>query len=140
MSEKKQNGQRTKGLSDYTKRKHEETICAVNRVIDELHARDETINFEIVARLAGVSRGTLYNNEELRDRIQRLRAGGTDQMCDVLREKNRRQEERLRTLRRQVRCLEEEKQKLLVQLIDHEELRKENERLRQMIDALSMLQ
>lgn len=139
MSEEKQNGQRTKGLSDYTKRKNEETIRAVNRVIDELHARDETINFEIVARLAGVSRGTLYNNEELRERIQRLRAGGTDQMCDVLREKNRRQEERLRTLRRQVRCLEEEKQKLLVQLIDHEELRKENERLRQMIDALSML-
>ena len=95
---------------------------------------------ETVAKLAGVSRGTLYNNEALRDRIRHLRAGGTDQMCDVLREKNRRQEERLRVLRRQVRCLEEEKQKLLVQLIDHEELRRENERLLQMIDTRSMLQ
>ena len=140
MSEDKQNVQRTKGLSDYTKRKNEETIRTVNRVIDELYVRDETINFETVAKLAGVSRGTLYNNEALRDRIRHLRAGGTDQMCDVLREKNRRQEERLRALRRQVRCLEEEKQKLLVQLIDHEELRRENERLRQMIDTRSMLQ
>lgn len=135
MAEKKQNSQRAQGLSDYAKKKNEETIRTVNRVIDELHARDETINFEIVAKLSGVSRGTLYNNEELRDRIQRLRAGGTDQMCDVLREKNRRQEEKLRTMRGRIRQLEEEKKKLIVQLIDYEELRRENERLRQILGS-----
>lgn len=134
MAEKKPNGQRAQALSDYAKRKNESTIRQVNRVIDELYERDAQINFEIVAKLAGVSRGTLYNNEELRDRIIRLRAGGTDQMCDVLKERNRRQEERLRVLRKQVKCLEEEKQKLLVQLLDHEELRLENERLRNMLE------
>lgn len=134
VAEKKPNDQRSQALSDYAKRKNEETIRQVNRVIDELHERDVQINFETVAKLAGVSRGTLYNNEELRDRIQRLRAGGTDQMCDVLKEKNRRQEERLRALRKQVKCLEEEKQKLLVQLLDHEELRLENERLRNLLE------
>lgn len=135
LAEKRQNSQRAQGLSDYSKKKNEETIRTVNRVIDELHARDETINFEIVAKLSGVSRGTLYNNEELRDRIQRLRAGGTDQMCDVLKEKNRRQEEKLRTMRGRIRQLEEEKKKLIVQLIDYEELRRENERLRQMLGS-----
>lgn len=135
MTEKKAKEQRAQGLSDYARRKNETTIRQVNRVIDELHARDADINFEIVARQAGVSRGTLYNNEELRDRIQRLRAGGTDQRCDMLREKNRRQEEKLRTMREQIRQLEEEKKKLIVQLIDYEELRKENERLRQILGS-----
>lgn len=132
MAEQKQTGQRSQ-LTDYARKRNEENIRKVNRVIDELHAKDAEINFEVVARLAGVSRGTLYNNEELRDRIRRLRAGGTDQMCDVLREKNRRQEEKLRAMREQIRCLEEEKKKLIVQLIDYEELRRENERLRQTI-------
>ncbi len=135
MAEKKQKGQHVQGLSDYAKKKNEQTIRTVNRVIDELYARDAKINFEIVAKLAGVSRGTLYNNEELRDRIQRLRAGGTDQMCDVLKEKNRRQEEKLRTMRGRIRQLEEEKKKLIVQLIDYEDLCRENERLRQMLGS-----
>lgn len=135
LAEKRQKGQRAQGLSDYAKKKNEQTIRAVNRVIDELYARDAKINFEIVAGLAGVSRGTLYNNEELRDRIQRLRAGGTDQMCDLLKEKNRRQEEKLRTMRGRIRQLEEEKKKLIVQLIDYEELRRENERLRRMMES-----
>lgn len=133
MADRRQTEQRAQGLSEYAKKKNETTIRKVNRVIDELHARDAEINFEVVARLAGVSRGTLYNNEQLRDRIRRLRAGGTDQMCDVLREKNRRQEEKLRTMREQIRCLEEEKKKLIVQLIDYEEVCRENERLRHTI-------
>ena len=131
MEEKKPTGRRGQGLTDYAKKKNEETIQRVHRVIDELYAQEEQVNFETVARLAGVSRGTLYNNEELRDRIQRLRAGGTDQMCESLKEKNRRQEEKLRTMRGRIRQLEEEKKKLIVQLIDYEELRRENERLRQ---------
>lgn len=133
MADRRQTEQRAQGLSEYAKKKNETTIRKVNRVIDELHARDAEINFEVVARLAGVSRGTLYNNEQLRDRIRRLRAGGTDQMCDVLREKNRRQEEKLRTMREQIRCLEEEKKKLIVQLIDYEEVCRENEHLRHTI-------
>lgn len=135
MAEKKQKGQHVQGLSDYAKKKNEQTIRTVNRVIDELYARDAKINFETVAKLSGVSRGTLYNNEELRDRIRRLRAGGTDQMCDVLKEKNRRQEEKLRTMRGRIRQLEEEKKKLIVQLIDYEDLCRENERLRQMLGS-----
>lgn len=121
------------GLTAYAREKNRQTIQHVNRVIDELYAQDAPINFETVARLAGVSRGTLYNNRELSERIRRLRAGGTDENCDILREKNRDQEKKLRELRGRIRCLEEEKKKLIVQLIDHEELRQENDRLRQLL-------
>lgn len=136
-----QTGQKTcaHGLTAYAKQKNQQTIETVNRVIDELHAQDAPINYEIVARLAGVSRGTLYNNRELSERIRRLRAGGTDEDCDILRAKNRDQEKKLRDLRRQIRCLEEEKKKLIVQLLDHEQLRQENDRLRQMLQAVGYL-
>ena len=100
MTDKEQTRQQSK-LTDYAKMRNEMNIRKVNRVIDELRAKDEKINFEIVAKRAGVSRGTLYNNEELRDRIRRLRSGGTDQMCDVLKERNRSQEEKLRMMREQ---------------------------------------
>ena len=132
LAEKNETTRRAQGLTEYTKMKNEQTIREVNRVIDDLYARNEKINFEIVAKLSGVSRGTLYNNEELRDRIQRLRAGGTDELCDVLKEKNRRQEEKLRKMRKEIRQLQEDKKKLIVQLIDYEDLRRENERLRRM--------
>lgn len=70
MTEKK-TGVQT--LSTYAKKKNEETIRTVNRVIDELRAQGEEINFETVARNAGISRGTLYNNEELLRENERLR-------------------------------------------------------------------
>lgn len=117
-------------LNAYAKKKNEETIQAVNQVLDDLSEKNEPVNFEIVARLAGVSRGTLYNNETLRARIQHLRDGGTDGRCETLREKNCRQEERLCALRRKIQRLEEEKKLLIVQLLDYEELKAENERLR----------
>lgn len=135
LAEKKQTDQRTKGLSDYAKKKRETTIQEVSRVIDDLQARDEMINFEIVARRSGVSRGTLYNNEELCERIKRLRAGGTDEMRDVLKEQTRMQEKKICSMRKQIRQLEDEKKKLIIQLIDHEELRRENERLRKMLGS-----
>lgn len=127
--------ERSAALVAYTKKKREETLKQVNAAIDELRAQGAQINFETVARYAGVSRGTLYNNEELRDRITRLRTYGSDDLCSALREKNLQQEKRLRALREQIRCLEEEKEKLIVQLIDCEELRKENERLRRALES-----
>lgn len=132
MDEKKMRGE---GLSEYTRQRSAETCRRVNAVIDELYEQDCAINFEVVARRSGVSRGTLYHHKELSERIRRLRVGETDDMCSDLRERSRRQEEKLRGLREQVRCLEEEKRKLIVQLLDHEMLRRENERLRQTLGA-----
>ena len=139
--QKEQKGQKTgaAGLNAYAKQKNRQTIETVNRVLDELNAQDAPVNFEIVAKLAGVSRGTLYNNQELCERIRRLRAGGTQQSCDSLREKNRRQEEKMHAMRRQIRSLEDEKKKLIVQLLDYEQLRRENDRLREVLRAVGYL-
>jgi hypothetical protein len=120
-------------LPAYAKKRNEDNIRRVNKVIDELRADDRDINFETVARLSGVSRGTLYNNEELRERIRRLRDGGSDHQCRQLREKNKQQAKRLQDMRCQIRTLKEEKTKLIAQLIDCDMLRKENERLRQVL-------
>lgn len=121
------------GLSTYARQRSEETVRCVNEVIDELRAQNLPVNFETVAKRSGVSRGTLYNHRELSERIRCLRDNGTDTAGERLREENRRQQEKMRGLRARIRCLEEEKKKLIVQLIDHEELRRENERLRQRI-------
>ena len=139
--QKEQKGQKTgaAGLNAYAKQKNRQTIETVNRVLDELNAQDAPVNFEIVAKLAGVSRGMLYNNQELCERIRRLREGSTQQSCDTLREKNRRQEEKMHAMRRQIRSLEDEKKKLIVQLLDHEQLRRENDRLREVLRAVGYL-
>lgn len=135
VAEKSMENPRTAALCLYAKRKNEATIRLVNTAIDGLLARGQTVNFEAVARAAGVSRGTLYNNEELRARICRLRANDGDRLCDALREKNSRQEKKLRAMREQIRCLEEEKEKLIVQLIDFEMVRRENERLKRALES-----
>ena len=135
MAERENQNARTAALRLYAKRKNEATIQHVNAVIDGLLEAHAAINFEAVARTAGVSRGTLYNNEELRERIRRLRANDGDQTCALLREKNLRQEQKLRALREQIRSLEEEKEKLIVQLIDFEMVQKENERLRRALES-----
>lgn len=134
-AERTEENTRTAALCLYAKKRNEATLRLVHTAIDGLVARDAAVNFEAVARTAGVSRGTLYNNEELRERICRLRAGKTDTLCDALREKNIRQEKKLHALRQQIRRLEEEKEKLIVQLIDFEMLRKENERLKQALES-----
>lgn len=135
MTEKNAESARTAALCLYAKRRNEATIRLVNTAIDGLLEQDAAINFKVVARAAGVSRGTLYNNEVLRERICRLRANNGDRACDVLREKISQQEKKLRALREQIRCLEEEKEKLIVQLIDSEMLRKENERLKRALES-----
>ena len=135
MAERYEENVRTAALCLYAKQKNEATIRLVNAAIDRLLEQHALINFEAVARAAGVSRGTLYNNAELRERIRRLRANAGDRTCDALREKNLRQEKKLRALREQIRCLEEEKEKLIVQLIDVEMVRKENELLKRALES-----
>ena len=45
----------------------------------------------------------------------------------------------MHTMRRQIRSLEDEKKKLIVQLLDHEQLRRENDRLREVLRAVGYL-
>ena len=120
---KKQNSQRK-----------QDTAERVNKAIDKLKRKNASVNFETVAKEAGVSRATLYNNTKLKERIMGLRAmdltptseGG----AEPKKTKVQRLEATVAELRARVRQLEADKKNLIVQLVDYEETKAENERLR----------
>ena len=123
---KKQNSQRK-----------QDTAARVNKAIDKLKRKNASINFETVAKEAGVSRATLYNNTKLKERIMGLRAmdltptseGG----AEPKKTKAQRLEATVAELRARVRQLETDKKNLIVQLVDYEETKDENERLRRQL-------
>lgn len=53
--------------------RHEDALHRGRAAIDELDRSSETPSFSSVARAAGVSRGWLYSQPELREAIMRLR-------------------------------------------------------------------
>ena len=123
---KKQNSQRK-----------QDTAERVNKAIDKLKRKNASINFETVAKEAGVSRATLYNNTKLKERIMGLRAmdltptseGG----AEPKKTKVQRLEATVADLRARVRQLEADKKNLIIQLVDYEETKAENERLRRQL-------
>ncbi|MDY3817573.1 MAG: DUF6262 family protein [Lachnospiraceae bacterium] len=124
------NHNKTSGLQTYAEKRKKETATCVNQVIDRMKGQQETINFSTVAKRSGVSRGTLYNNDLVRERIMSLRslqAGNPER-----KEKKERQllEEKIAHLRGRIKTLEQEKELLIVQLVMQEDIRRENERLK----------
>lgn len=125
------------GLRSYAESKNKETLVRVNKVIDKLKRQGKPVNFETVSKEAKVSRATLYNNDQLKERILSLRAiakaSPLDDAVAVKKDKIQLQNEKVITLREQVKKLEQDKKKLIAQLIDYEELKAENERLKKLL-------
>ena len=63
----------TKGLKEYAKNKSKITLEKVDNAIRELSLTEQKINFNSVSQLSGVSKTFLYNNEEIKKRIEDLR-------------------------------------------------------------------
>ncbi|KEI86134.1 transposase [Clostridium botulinum B2 267] len=63
----------TKGLKEYAKNKSKMTIEKVDKAIRELSLTEQKINFNSVSQLSGVSKTFLYNNKEVKARIEELR-------------------------------------------------------------------
>lgn len=63
----------TKGLKEYAKQKTQLTLEKVDNAIRELSLTEEKINFNSVSQLSGVSKTFLYNNENIKKRIEELR-------------------------------------------------------------------
>lgn len=129
-----------KPVYDYLKfqrQKDKETIDKVSKAIDKLKRKNKPINFETVSKEAGVSRATLYNNAQVKERILSLRAiskaSPLDDVIAVKKDKIQLKDEKIATLRKQVKKLEDDKKKLIVQLVDYEELKSENERLKKQL-------
>lgn len=63
----------TKGLKEYAKNKSKVTLEKVDNAIRELSLTEQKINFNSVSKLGGVSKTFLYNNEDIKKRIEELR-------------------------------------------------------------------
>lgn len=129
-------------LNGYNEQKKQDTAERVNKAIDTLMRKKTTINFETVAKAAGVSRATLYNNPKLKERIMGLRAMASIPLSkeapDLQKAKVQRLEETVADLKVRVRQLEMDNKKLIIQLVDYEETKAENDRLkRQLLKRLS---
>lgn len=134
---KKTPDKRVEGLKAHAAEKKEKTEKKLSLAIDQMKKEGKRISFSSVAERAGVSRTTLYAHERIKERIQGLAAlsaadgqsakdipqPGKTELCD-----------RIRILREQVKKLEADKEKLIIQLADHYELKKENERLHRQLD------
>lgn len=117
-------------LQAHNEQRNHDTIERVNRAIDNLKKCGAVINFETVAKEAGVSRATLYNNLALKERIMGLRAVAR---CPATEIKKQKPKDAISALRARVRKLEEDKKNLIAQLVDYEETKAENERLRRQL-------
>lgn len=138
---KKISTEQVAGIKAYAEQKNKETIDKVNKAIDKLKRTKKQINFETVAKEAEVSRATLYNNAELKERILSLRAisksSPLDDVVAVKKDKVQLQEEKIIALRERVKQLEEDKENLIIQLVKMEELREENDRLKNQLTRIS---
>lgn len=124
-------------MKEHNSQRKQNTAERVNKAIDKLKRKNAPINFETVAKEAGVSRATLYNNPKLKERIMGLRAialtPSSEDGAEPKKTKVQRLEDTVAELRSRVRQLETDKKNLVVQLVDYEETKAENERLKQQL-------
>lgn len=121
------------GLLQHAAALKSDTEEKVNSAIDALkRSKTKKINFKTVSALSGVSTTTLYNNPVLRERISSLRAVkkmlAQETVTPVTTERDRERE-----LRHEIQKLKEEKQMLIVQLVELERLKIENQRLKALL-------
>ena len=63
----------TKGLKEHAKKRSQMALEKVDKAIRELSLTEQKINFNSVSQLSGVSKTFLYNNSEIKKRIEELR-------------------------------------------------------------------
>src|SRR5674536_354052 len=134
----------TEGLKEFAEKKNQETIEKVNNAIDKLkRSKTKSINFKTVAEEAGVSKATLYNNDILKERIMSLRAieksvpnGDT---VATPKDKIQAKDDRIKKLYEEIKRLKEDKQNLIIQLVDMEQQKDENKRLKEQLDKIKSL-
>ncbi len=125
----------TDGLSKYTSEKNAKTIEKVTMAINKLkRSQPDSINFSTIAKEAGVSKATLYNNDVLRERILGLRTTTKG----VVRTESPVNLSIDRATKRgyldEIKRLREDKKNLILQLVEMESLRDENSKLKAQLE------
>lgn len=141
---KKNNNKNTEGLKEFAEKKNQATIEKVNKAIDKLkRSKTKTINFKTVAEEAGVSKATLYNNSILKERILSLRAiqkgVPNDSIVATPKDKIKAKDDKIKQLYEEIKKLKGDKEKLIIQLVEMEELKDENKRLRESLDKIKIM-
>ena len=122
---------KTKRVIELAQKKSKETKEMVLHALDEMKKKGLTINYNSVHKYTGVSKTTLYKNQELRDIIESLRINLTDSQL--------KQRNAISICKTRIKMLEEEnfllKEKCKENNIDkimkeNESLKKENEELK----------
>jgi len=72
----------TKGLKKYAEEKTKMTLEKVDKAIRELSLGEQKINFNSVCNLSGVSKTFMYNNAEIKKRIEELRDKQTSRIMN----------------------------------------------------------
>lgn len=117
----------TSGLKAHSETKSAETETKVNAAIDRLKQGKRLINFNTIAAEAGVSKATLYNHPRLRERIASLRMMQKQSQQPPVPVENT---DTVKLLRAEVRRLKKDKENLILQLLEFEEIKEENRKLR----------
>jgi len=131
----------TQGLKEFAEKKNQETIEKVNKAIDKLkRSKTKSINFKTVAEEAGVSKATLYNNDILKERVASLRAiqksSTNGDTITTPKNKVQAKDDKIKKLYEEIKKMKEDKQNLIVQLVDMEEQKDENKRLKEQLEVL----
>ncbi|MGL5615908.1 MAG: DUF6262 family protein [Sarcina sp.] len=137
----KKRNRNTEGLKEFAEKKNQETIEKVNKAIDKLkRSKTKKINFKTVAEEAGVSKATLYNNDVLKERILSLRAitkgVPNDNIIATPKDKVKAKDDKIKQLYEEIKKLKADKQNLIIQLVEMEELKDENKRLRESLEKI----
>lgn len=140
----KKNNKNTEGLKKFAEKKNQETIEKVNKAIDKLkRSKTKIINFKTVAEEAGVSKATLYNNDILKERILSLRAiqkgVPNDNIVATPKDKIKAKDDKIKQLYEEIKKLKNDKEKLIIQLVEMEELKDENKRLKESLDKIKSI-
>ncbi len=92
-------------------------------------------HFKTVAEEAEVSKATLYNNPVLKERILSLRAISKGVTVATPKDQLKKKDEKIEELYEQIKQLKKEQEALIIQLVDMEELKDENTRLKEQINS-----
>ncbi|NEU31349.1 transposase [bacterium LRH843] len=126
--------------------RNQKTLEKVDHAIKRLkRSKTKYINFKTVAEEAGVATATLYNNIQIKERIESLRAlqkaekeaekqvkkNGKDGNVDITPTQAR--IEKMKAMHEEIKKLKEDKKNLIIQLVKMEEMKDENKKLREQL-------
>jgi TolA-binding protein len=128
----------TETLRGAAKARERKTLEKVDQAIKKLkRSKKGAINFHSVAVAAGVARTTLYRNPVLRERVlinRELEKGElTKEDISPSKRKLEQKNRKIQDLYAEIKALKTKIEDLRVQLIDMEELKKENKRFKSLL-------